>query len=91
MPDMVTYIDYQRFGDGSNRWLWAIYHADRLWRAGVAHAFSDAKAFAHSSWEQLREALPADDAARLVNASDLEAFDHRRLAAAGQPDIVPPA
>ena len=90
LKGLVDYIDYQRFADGSNRWLWCIYHDDRLWRGGVAHTFGDAKVFAHSSWQQLRDWLPDEHAAKMATVEELEAFDLNRLKKAGDADVVPP-
>lgn len=79
MQAIDSYIEYQRLGDGSRRWLWQVIHKDRLWRAGIEHLFGDARAAAHRAWQELREGLPAAEAEQLLSAEDLERVDLREL------------
>jgi hypothetical protein len=80
MPDEpISYIDYERFSDGSRRWTWRIFYLDRLWRAGVTHHYPDAREQAHSSWEELRTSLPDGEREKLWGAKDMEILDWKRL------------
>lgn len=60
------HTDYQRFADGSKRWLWQIVIDGRLWRAGVEHRLDAARRVAEASWELYY----ADRAAVLVRPTD---------------------
>lgn len=79
-----SYLDVQRFGDGSARWLWACYYRGRLYRAGTAHLYEDADRSARRAWHELIESLEPEIASQLPPA------DGAQLADLAHPDVVPP-
>ncbi len=89
MPD-DTYIDYQKFSDGSQRWLWLTYYRGRLWRAGVEHRLDDARHAAAVAWTHLRESLSESAREQLVDAEDATAVDFNRVER-GESDDPPPS
>jgi hypothetical protein len=66
----LAYIDYQRFSDGSEQWVWLIHYKDRLWRAGVSKSIGGAMLRAHLAWYALAMTLPERERQRLGDPSE---------------------
>ncbi len=74
-----TYIDRERFKDGSHRWLWRVMVDGRLWRAGVEHSLEDATRAAHRSWDEYQNEHAIVDAATKRSPWGMHLADFDRI------------